>query len=525
MKVILLVLFLPLGALAQIDVCKQITDPSGLTNRKTLKLNGSEPLEALRQAIKAEFDLAGKHFPYLIIEIPLGKYVGKKGLIIDADVIGARGLCLVGRDRALLKRTDFSDKTNDASGVVEIKDVSNLVITGFEIQGTIDTNNRGFSPAGIIVRNFSSNEVFNVSIRDNLINTIGHDYAFDSLSGYWRYKGDGDNHDNCRRTKPGVEDIRISCGHAHGIDINSVARDHPIRHIIVENNQLSNLRLGESEALTISNNVRDFNVSRNKIWDVDNIGIDIAGGHDSEFQPQNGVILNNEIRELKGTKELKGQNRSYPFIEGIYIDGGTGTDESNRIRIAYNTVKDFGIGITVGSENDYCDNNPSKCRHMLSQFIAIDANFLMNNRAYGLGIGKDGADQNSRTWNIQVYANSISGNLTSPEAHGYSEVHIGSLEKDSLKAIEFKRNIIVSKSGGLLVRVAGDMSNKKLYLLPDVRFDENLFYAEPPAKLIWSWGESAVKEKIYSIEELVVTGKLQLPPGVAGGQNIWVKQL
>ena len=522
MKVILLILALAISVVGQIDVCKEISDSSG-SNRKTLHLSGTERLDQVADGIKTAF--AGqKQFPYLIIEVPFGEYGGEKALVINNDLTSGKGICLSGLGRPKLNRTTFTDKTDDAAGVIEIEGISNVVVKGFDISGTIDTVSRLSAPAGVSVRNFNSSDMSNIHVEDNFIRHIGHDYDFANLSGPWRYASDKDDKSNCGKQKTPKAELKFSCGQAHGITVSSITPEHPIRMVYIKNNKLSELRLGESEAITIHENVTGFSVVDNEIWDVDNIAIDIIGGDNHPFQPSKGIISGNRVHGLKGAAELGGQNSSYPFVAGIYVDGGTGKSWTDPITITGNTIEDFGIGVSVGSENGFCKVPENKCSHVLSQFIRLEKNIIRNNRVYGVGIGKDGKTQNSQTWHVQVLDNSIIGNVTSPGHKGYSQVHFGSLENESLKMIEFRHNVIAaSNNTSLLVRVTGDEGAGLMYLIPDITFYDNQFIDNGRTGPVWIWGESPKKSKPYAKAELSVAGSinLKLPPGITGSGNLW----
>jgi hypothetical protein len=189
---------------------------------------------------------------------------------------------------------------------------------------------------------------------------------------------------------------------------------------------------------------------------------------------------------------LKGQNWSYPFVAGIYVDGGTGTSWAESITVNDNTVSDFGIGISVGSENDYCDKHAKECTHVLTEFIRIEGNTLSRNRVYGVGIGKDSLDQNSHTWNVKIINNKLFGNNVDPNEEGYSDLHFGSLEADSLKLIEVSNNeITTTEPKTFLVRVVGEFSR------PDVTFTTNAFSKITETGL-WSWaGSSYAKDRLF----------------------------
>jgi hypothetical protein len=530
MKAILFILCVSVCALGQNDVCKETS------NIEKISIASGDSIQTINTRIQGS-----DKSKTLRLEVQGGTHEGDKGILIDRN-----NVCLFGIDKPVIKRTKFNNEGAEPS-VIKIWSASNVSVNGFEIQGTIDQDNRDVGPAGISVVNFENKVgISNIYIEDNLIHSIGQLYDYKNKNGFWRYKGDNDS--ACKKTKTlGVARIKINCGQAHGIYVAS--NENPISTISIRGNTLRNLRLGESEAITIGERISGFDISRNTIYDVDNIAIDIAGRQSSINQSTNGTVSTNTIYDLKGACENGkcegGQNDAYPFVAGIYIDGGTGLSWEKSIKVTENTVTNFGIGISVGSENkfcnknpqqcndDYCLRNPTKCKknkcllkkkcdYVQVQFVELNSNVLKNNQVYGIGIGKDPKKQNSQTWNVRIVGNAIIDNVLSQDEDkkGYSQLHFGSLEAASLGSIEVRNNAIKAfgNNARLLVRVKGDDS--LLFLMPDVKFYENIFYSDNP--LIWQWGISKDKFKDYGKTELVLDGRtLNLPKGIDGDKNIW----
>ncbi|MEJ2747031.1 MAG: DUF1565 domain-containing protein, partial [Anaerolineae bacterium] len=65
-----------------------------------------------------------------------------------------------------------------------------------------------------------------------------------------------------------------SDGNAHGIAIYGTAATAAIHDLLIQGNDLHDLKLGNSEALVLNGNVSDFTVTQNRVHDNDNIGID-----------------------------------------------------------------------------------------------------------------------------------------------------------------------------------------------------------------------------------------------------------
>jgi hypothetical protein len=474
----------------------------------------------------------------LFVELKVGHHGGAEGILIKRS-----NVCLYGTGRPSVERTKFSNETAEPS-VVKIYDGSNVTVKGLEIVGTISPDNRDVGPTGISVVNFSGKEISNIYIEDNVIHTVGQYYDYGSADGFWRYKDSGK--ENCGKHKALNGDLKVSCGEAHGIHVAS--NQNLVSNVQILKNVLYDLQLGKSEAITVGERVYDFKISDNHISDIDNIAIDIAGRQDSEYQSTWGRVSENNISGLRSAAEFGGQNDSYPFVAGIYVDGGTGLSWEKNLEISGNTIEDFGIGISVGSENNFCDKNPDrcnddyclrnptkckkkkclfkkKCNYVQVQFVEIANNdVIRGSQVYGIGIGKDDSNQNSQTWNIKIIGNTLSGNaITTKSKHlGYSHLHFGSLEPDSLFAIEVRENIILSEGDNTLL-VAVKPSNGAGNMRPSVSFYGNKFYSAKTATPIWRWGDAGNALQPYFVTDLVQDGteNLRLPLGVVGGNNLW----
>jgi hypothetical protein len=484
-------LVLSVSASAQTDLCVEITTASS-SNVISVVPDGHNSLKPIADALSR---VNGSKYANVVIKVEKGDYIGKEGVLISYQNIQGKSVCLKGLNYPTLRRTDFS---GDTPAVVKVDGLSNVKVTGFNIEGVL-TDDKNKSPYGVAVRNFSGKMISNITIEDNSIHSIGHTYKNCKLT---------DEHGN-----------KISCGLAQGIDVNSVKGGNKITNVFIVNNKLFHLRLGKSEALTINNNVSDFTVKDNSLEDIDNIGIDIGGRQEdtetSDFQAEKGSIENNHI---KGVVSEPYRNSSYPFVAGIYIDGGKGLDWDHAIVIRNNEVTGFGIGIEVGSENKYCNKFPVKCtveyckdnptecaakncsatnptcNYVRTQFVLVEKNSVSNNQLYGIGIGKDGKDQNSQTSNCRIRGNSIRGNNQAGKK--YSELYFGSLEKDSLRGIEVEGNTITATvNEAFLVKAGGDEDHNIAYLTPDVIFNDNSFYKENFSVNLWSWNNTVCKKE------------------------------
>lgn len=491
MKAILLVLLFSTCAIAQVDPCTEI---AGKTIKIVVNPDETRSLKPITDALK-QF----KPGFNLIVDVQSGSYIGDRGVLIDKNDV-----CLRGQGKPTIQRTKFSNEKDEPS-VIKVTGASNVVVSGFEITGVINPDNCPVGPVGVSVLNFTGKKISNIRIANNAVHTIGQDY---------------DTHCFDSKKKEIIKQ-------AHGIKV--VSNQYLVETLAIESNQLSNLRLGESEAITVAGNIVDFVVSGNEISDVDNIAIDIIGqSEDTPFQATRGKVTDNRISDLKPG------NRSYPFVAGIYIDGGTGLSWAEPILIEKNTVSNFGIGISVGSENNYCDKAKAKAKAIakgkaircpvLTRFVHITNNNVRDNQLYGIGVGKDVFNsedrQNSQSWDVRIVSNTIIGNVRYASEKGYGQIHFGSLEIESLKRIELRGNLIASSDGGLLVTLSG--SEEKKYLLPDVSFDDNEFASEASGS-VWTWGKTAEQLERYSKTRLTgaTANQLLLPPGIKGANNRW----
>jgi nitrous oxidase accessory protein NosD len=137
-----------------------------------------------------------------------------------------------------------------------------------------------------------------------------------------------------------------SSKNAHGIAFYG-SSSKAMENLLIDGNVVQNCKLGQSEALVLNGNVDGFVISKNKVHDNDNIGIDIIGhegtGPAGKDFARNGSIVNNEVwNNSSGRNPTYGGERS---AGGIYVDGGRG------IRIEGNNVRNCDIGIELASEH------------------------------------------------------------------------------------------------------------------------------------------------------------------------------
>ena len=203
-----------------------------------------------------------------------------------------------------------------------------------------------------------------------------------------------------------VHDIRYTgsndSGGAQGIAFYGGSVDQAITNVLIRGCEVHNLRLGQSESLTLNGNVDGFLIAKNYVHDNDNIGIvaigwegtaggsdgddssngnaHIYGGHHPLDRARNGVIRNNMVTRCSTEAPVK--NPTYPNNDfsagGIYVDGG------KSILIERNTVDECDIGIEIGCEHGGVDLNGDDRD---TRDIICRNNQVYYCGQYGIGIG------------------------------------------------------------------------------------------------------------------------------------------
>lgn len=175
---------------------------------------------------------------------------------------------------------------------------------------------------------------------------------------------------NCFFTKIDTSEEPGVGGGASAISVRSISEKDVIQNIDILSNTIYDCNLGFSEAIVLSGNVRSFLIDSNRVENVTNIGIDIAG-HYNNFQ---GDVRYNQAREgivsrniLMNCKSLYGAGAA----AGIYVDGG------KDITIKDNTVTECDYGIEVG-----CEKVGKKAEN-----INVVDNTVYSNAKAGISVG------------------------------------------------------------------------------------------------------------------------------------------
>lgn len=194
-----------------------------------------------------------------------------------------------------------------------------------------------------------------------------------------------------------VIQITIQKATAHGIAVygTSTSAQNNLNHIAIDNNKVTNLKLGLSEAIAVNGNVDSFEVTNSKVHDNNNIGI-VLIGHEgvspvsSLDQARNRIVRNNIVHHNSSINNTSYNEYS---ADGIYVDGG------KEIIIEQNQSYENDLGIEVASE--HAGKSASQ--------ITVRNNTISNNIMSGIAIGgydsQQGYAENNTITNNVIYKN------------------------------------------------------------------------------------------------------------------------
>lgn len=283
-------------------------------------------------------------------------------------------------------------------GLLDITDRSYLRFQDLEIRG-LTTGSTNYFLMGVQVAKTQANSMPMNTIE--LVNLEVHDI---------RYTGTSDN------------------GGAQGIAFYGGSTLQPMRNVLIESCEVYDLRLGQSEAVTVNGNIDGFRILRNSIHDNDNIGLvcigwegtaggswsdnssdanaHFYGGHNPVDRARNGVIRSNVIARCSTDAPVR--NPTYPLHDfsagGIYVDGALS------VIIERNTVIECDVGIEIGCEHGGVDTGGADRD---TRDIICRSNQVYYCGQYGIGLGGynrfRGNASDCRIYNNTVYKSSSVG--------------------------------------------------------------------------------------------------------------------
>src|ERR1700723_2213279 len=217
-------------------------------------------------------------------------------------------------ETAILDATHFTPAAR--TGILTIHNQSYVRIQGLEIRNLRTAEHR-LTPLGISVIGSGSH----IELLKNNVHHIENTFP--------------------GRDSPG------SGGNGFGIAVYGTDAKAPITDLIIDGNDVHHLKTGSSESLVVNGNVAGFRITKNKVHDNSNIGIDVIGFEHTAPDPavdraRDGVVSENLVYSITSRG-----NPAYGDIadsDGIYVDGGT------RILIERNIIHDPDLGIELASE-------------------------------------------------------------------------------------------------------------------------------------------------------------------------------
>jgi hypothetical protein len=318
----------------------------------------------------------------------------------------------------------ISDATN---ALFAINNQSYIKISGFELRNyrTADPN---LLPAGVLVQGANDH----IEIRNNRIHNI---------------------------------ETSATSGNAHGIAVYGNSAQQTTHDIIIDGNEIYNLKLGFSETLTVNGNVELFQVTNNLIHDNDNIGIDIIGAEGVSSDPTNDQARNGLVRANTVYNIDSYNNPAYAQgrgADGIYVDGG------RDVVIEQNNISTSDIGLELASEH----------KGKTTSGVIARNNLIYHNLVIGISIG--GYDSaRGGTENCTIINNTLFQNDTLATGSGEFGIQYYALNNT------FKNNIVYSSSQGQLVANSTNTSTSSTQ--PNL-LKYNLYYVPSGGNSTWQWG-------------------------------------
>jgi hypothetical protein len=234
----------------------------------------------------------------------------------------------------------------------------------------------------------------------------------------------------------------------------------PVSKLTISQNQIFHCQLGMSEALTLNGNVTGFQVTKNLVHDVSNIGIDLIGG-DPSIDNGKGIARNGTV----SGNIVYNANSSYGggYAAGIYVDGG------RNIVLTANITHNNDIGLEVGAEN----------AGITALGITVSDNLIYLNQKAGLAFGGYQASV-GRVANCYFVNNTVYNNDTLGVGDG--QLWIQDASNDVVA-----NNIFVAVGNEVLIASYPDVANT------GNRLDYNLYYTSAGASIasLFFWNNTA----------------------------------
>jgi len=267
------------------------------------------------------------------------------------------------------------------------------------------------------------------------------------------------------QTFPG-RDAPGSGGNGFGIAVYGTDAKTPISELVIDGNEVHDLKTGSSESLVVNGNVTNFRITHNVVHDNNNIGIDVIGFERTAPDPavdqaRDGVVSGNLVYNItsKGNPAYRDEENS----DGIYVDGGT------RVLIEQNVMHDVDFGIELASEH----------KGRATSYITARNNLIYHAHTAGVSIGGY-APERGHTDHCTVVNNTLYDNDTS--ATGSGEFQMQWNMADDI----FANNIVYAGSRCLIAVNKSQVDKDQ----PPVAIDHNLYYCASGTKA-GTWGTAS----------------------------------
>ena len=308
---------------------------------------------------------------------------------------------------AILDRSGIAPP-NGESGLLEIVNSNHIIVQGLEIR-EFKTSNDAKVPAGVFIHGACQG----VKLLGNKVHDIWQSNAV----------------------------LNNFSANAYGIFVKGDSAT-AIDGLVMDGNEIYNLRTGASESVSLNGNVSNFAVTNNVVHDCNNIGIDFIGfeGVNSNTaldRARGGVCAGNTVYNIDtqynpayggnfaGTFPSQSARNDTRAAPGLYVDGG------QDITLERNVVYGCNMGASIGSENS----------GRTSDNIRFRNNVLRHNHVGGMFLGGSGAG-NGGTSNTSITHNTLYQNDI--ELYGGGCVAI----QNNVSSTTIKNNIMVASADG-----------------------------------------------------------------------------
>jgi hypothetical protein len=217
-------------------------------------------------------------------------------------------------------------------------------------------------------------------------------------------------------------------GNAHGFLAHGTVANAAATGIVFDANYMTDMKTGWSESVTFNGNIDGFIVSNNLLYDINNIGVDLAGGWGVSSDAatdaaRNGAVVGNVVMYADNTGARNPSYGGAGNSDALYIDGG------KSCLIANNIVSNSVFGIEVARENAGGGTTGS----------LIERNIIHSNTGAGLLSGGYAAGLGYSANNV-FKGNVLYNNGNGPEV---------GLQYD-VRSLQFMNNKIVNSAGAFL---------------------------------------------------------------------------